>query len=88
MFGPKLNIINIILKSLFCLVQAVWHEVRGLSAGNLAERLGAQSAQQGVPPELLHLHGVQQAAVHGRGALRHRRKQVRVQRRLLDLRGY
>lgn len=56
--------------------------MRGLPSGNLPQRPGAQSAQQGVPPELLHLHGVQQAAVHGRGALRDRREQVCVQRRL------
>eukprot|EP00064_Thunnus_orientalis_P014906 superscaffoldBa00002670_g14953 len=35
---------------------AVWHKMRWLSAGNLTERLGPQSAQQGVSPELLHLH--------------------------------
>lgn len=62
--------------------------MRGLPAGDLAERPGAQGSQQGVSPELLHLHGVQQAAVHGGGTLRDRREQVRVQRRLFDLRGH
>lgn len=69
-------------------LQAVWHEVRGLPSRNLSERPRAQGAQQGVPSELLHMHGVQQAAVHGRGTVCHRRKQVCVQRRLPEPRSH
>lgn len=57
-------------------LQAFWYEMCGLLAGHFAQRPRAKSAQQGVPSQLFHVHGVQQTAVHGRGALRHRRKQV------------
>ena len=66
--------------------QTLWDEMRGMPSRDLSQRPSAQGAEQGVPPQLLHVHGLQQTAVHGRGALRHRRKQVRVQRRLSELR--
>lgn len=62
------------LSSLSLSFQEVWDEVRGLPPRHLSQRSCAQGAQQGVPSQLLHVHGVQQAAVHGRGALCHRRK--------------
>lgn len=60
----------------------------GLLTGHFAQRPRAKSAQQGVSLKVLHVHGVQQTAVHGRGALRHRRKQICVQRGLHERKRY
>ena len=60
-------------------LQEVWHQVRRLLGGHLPQRPGAPRAEQGVPPGLLHLRHVQQAAVHGRGAVRPGRAQVHLQ---------
>lgn len=62
------------LSSLSLSFQEVWDEVRRMPPRHLSQWSGAQGAQQGVPSQLLHVHGVQQAAVHGRGTLCHRRK--------------
>lgn len=71
-------IVVITARSPLSLVQAFRHQVRRLFSGDFSERPGPESPEQSVPPELLHLHDVQQAAVHRRGALHHRREQVRV----------
>lgn len=57
-------------------------QVCGLCPGHLPQRPGPQGAEQSVPLELFYVYDVQQAALHRRGALYHRRKQVRLQRRL------
>jgi len=52
--------------------------MRGLRTGHLPERPRAARVQQGVPPEVFHVHGVPEAALHRRGAVCGRRKQVPV----------
>lgn len=54
---------------------------------DLPVRPGAQGAREGVPPQLLHLLGVQKAAVDGRGTVRVRRQQVHMQGGLLGGKG-
>ncbi|CAN7975729.1 unnamed protein product, partial [Ixodes persulcatus] len=58
------------------------HQVRGLRDGDLPDGPGATRAQQGVPPQVLHLPGVPQATVHRRGAVRAGRAPFRLQGRL------
>lgn len=65
--------------------QEVWYQMRRLLPRHLPQRPGPESAEQSVPPELFHLHGLQQAALHGRGTLYHRREQICLQRGLFEL---
>lgn len=66
-------------------LQEVWHQMRRLLPGHLPQRPRPESPEQSVPPELFHLHGLQQAALHGRGTVYHRRKQICLQRGLFEL---
>lgn len=66
-------------------LQEVWHQMRRLLPGHLPQRPSPESPEQSVPPELFHLHGLQQAALHGRGTVYHRRKQICLQRGLFEL---
>jgi hypothetical protein len=59
-----------VLKCLACVyLQEIRHQVRRLFSGYLAEWPGAQGSGQSVPPQLLHVHGMSQAAEHWRGTL-------------------
>lgn len=51
----------------------------GLRSGHLPYGPGEESQEQGVPPEVLHVPGVPEAAEHGRGAVRAGREQVHLQ---------
>lgn len=66
--------------------QAFRDQMWRLLSGHLSQRPSPESQEQSVPPQLLHLHDVQQTAIHWGGALHHRREQIRLQRRLPEQR--
>lgn len=65
-------------------LQEIRHQVRGLPAGHPAHAGGAQGAGLRLPPALLRLHRVQEAAGHGRRVLPDGGQQAGVQGRLRD----
>lgn len=38
--------------------QMFWYQMRGLCAGHISKRSGAESAKQSLSPQLLHVHDV------------------------------
>lgn len=62
--------IDVSLNVTVILFQALWYQVRWMRSRHQSVGPGAQSPRQGVPSQLFHVPGVQEATQYGRGALR------------------
>lgn len=63
--------------------QALRHEMQRLSPGHKSVGSREKGEGQSFSSQLFHLPGLPKANEHGRGALRPRRQQIRLQGRLL-----